>query len=305
MMSIEEKVYNVIKERCEAPSNKYGIGAWDHHIKIVYELAKEYADEYDADLEIVAIAALLHDVASVTDVNFTEEHHIIGAKIAEEILLNENYPIEKITLIKKCILNHRGSRLADKTTGEEVCIADCDAMAHFYSIPSLLSMVYREKNLSIDEGLEKLKNLPYEDLGYANIDHHREVRTGYPEVIYCEGKSDEQILGIIEMMNKKKSNILGTRCRKSTYEKLKIIYPNAEYEEISKILKIKNHEQQKDGKGKIVIVTGGTSDIPVADEAYHTASFFGNIVCYDQFCRIGCTSPPFFCYYKFLYQRKR
>ena len=151
-MTTEEKVYKIIKERCEAPSNKYGIGAWDHHIKIVYELAKEYADEYDADLEIVAIAALLHDVASVTDVSFTEEHHIIGAEIAEEILLNENYPIEKIELIKKWILNHRGSRLADKTTGEEVCIADCDAMAHFYSIPSLLSMVYREKNLSIDEG---------------------------------------------------------------------------------------------------------------------------------------------------------
>lgn len=152
MMTIEEKVYSVIKERCESPSNKYGIGAWDHHIKIVYELAKEYAEEYDADIEIVAIAALLHDIASVTDVSFTEEHHIIGAEIAEEILLNENYPIEKIALIKKCILNHRGSRLADKTTGEEVCIADCDAMAHFYSIPSLLSMVYREKNLSIDEG---------------------------------------------------------------------------------------------------------------------------------------------------------
>jgi len=143
----------------------------------------------------------------------------------------------------------------------------------------------KNNNLSVDEGLEKLKNLPYEDLGYANIDHHREVRTGYPEVIYCEGKSDEQILGIIEMMNKKKSNILGTRCRKSTYEKLKIIYPNAEYEEISKILKIKNHEQQNDGKGKIVIVTGGTSDIPVADEAYHTASFFGNIV--ERFYDVG------------------
>ena len=84
--------------------------------------------------------------------DFAEEHHIIGAEIAETILLQENYPKEKIALIKKCILNHRGSRLVDKTTNEEICIADCDAMAHFYSIPSLLSMVYREKKLSIDEG---------------------------------------------------------------------------------------------------------------------------------------------------------
>ena len=160
-MTIEEKMYDEVKRRCELPTNVYGIGAWDHHIKIVYELAKKYADEYNANIEIVAIAALLHDIASVTDVSFTEEHHIIGAKIAEELLLDENYPIEKIELIKKCILNHRGSRLAEKTSQEEICIADSDAMAHFYSIPSLLSMVYREKGLSIDEGskfvLDKLE----------------------------------------------------------------------------------------------------------------------------------------------------
>ena len=151
-MTIEEKMYNEVKNRCEQPTNAYGIGSWDHHIKIVYELAKKYASEYGADLEIVAIAALLHDIASVTDVSFTEEHHIIGADIAEQLLLAECYPSDKIELIKKCILNHRGSRLVDKTSPEEICIADSDAMAHFYSIPSLLSMVYKEKGLSIDEG---------------------------------------------------------------------------------------------------------------------------------------------------------
>ena len=151
-MTIEEKIYSVVKDRCEQSTNAYGIGAWEHHIKIVYELAKQYANDYEADQEIVALAALLHDIASVTNVDFTEEHHIIGADIAEKILMDEKYPNEKIDLIKKCILNHRGSRLVDKTSGEEVCIADCDAMAHFYSIPSLLSMVYREKKLSIDEG---------------------------------------------------------------------------------------------------------------------------------------------------------
>ena len=151
-MTIEDKIYLLIKNRCEQPTNAYGIGAWDHHIKIVYELAKQYANDYGAEQEIVALAALLHDIASVTNIEFTEEHHIIGAKISEEILVQENYPSAKIDLIKKCILNHRGSRLVDKTSNEEVCIADCDAMAHFYSIPSLLSMVYREKSLSIDEG---------------------------------------------------------------------------------------------------------------------------------------------------------
>ena len=151
-MTIEEIIYSEVKNRCQLPTNAYGIGAWDHHIKIVYELAEKYAGEYGANTEITTLAALLHDIASVTDVSYTEEHHIIGAQIAEELLLKENYPEEKIELIKRCILNHRGSRLVEKNSPEEVCIADSDAMAHFYSIPSLLSMVYKEKNMSIDEG---------------------------------------------------------------------------------------------------------------------------------------------------------
>lgn len=136
----------------------------------------------------------------------------------------------------------------------------------------------KDGSVDIDDALKSLKDLPYEDLGYANIDHHREVRTGYPEVIYCEGKSDDQILGIIEKMTEKDSNILGTRCRKETYEKVKRVYNNAEYDEYSKVLKIENHTIENKGKGKIVVVTGGTSDIPVADEAYHTAIFLGNPV---------------------------
>jgi len=131
---------------------------------------------------------------------------------------------------------------------------------------------------NIDDALDSLKNLPYEDIEYANIDHHRQIRNGYPEVIYCEGKSDEHILGIIDKMLEKKSNILGTRCRKETFEKIKNIYPNSEYEELSKILKIRNDEIHNNGKGKIVVVSGGTSDIPVGDEAYYTAKFFGNDV---------------------------
>lgn len=148
----EKKIYEEVKKRCELDSNVYGIGAWDHHIKIVYELAKKYADEYGANQKIVSLAALLHDIASVTNVEYTKQHHIIGAQIAEEILFNYNYSQQEIELIKNCILNHRGSVLISKNTPEEICIADCDAMAHFYSIPSLLSMVYREKKLSIDEG---------------------------------------------------------------------------------------------------------------------------------------------------------
>ncbi len=110
----------------------------------------------------------------------------------------------------------------------------------------------KNNELDIDSALEILKDLPYEDLGYAHIDHHRSIRNGYPEVIYCKGKSDEHILGIIDRMNKKNTNILGTRCRKETFEKIIKIYPNAEYEELSQILKIKNEEIKEQGKGKIL-----------------------------------------------------
>ncbi|MGL5642829.1 MAG: nickel pincer cofactor biosynthesis protein LarB [Paraclostridium sp.] len=144
-------------------------------------------------------------------------------------------------------------------------------------IRDLLEQV-KNNDLDIDLAMDKLKDLPYEDIGYANIDHHRQIRNGYPEVIYCEGKSDEHILGIINRMNEKGSNILGTRCKKETFEKVKSVYPNCEYEELSRILKIQNKPIVNIGKGKIVVVTGGTSDIPVADEAYYTAKFLGNDV---------------------------
>ncbi|MDD3341587.1 MAG: HD domain-containing protein [Bacilli bacterium] len=161
MNYIISEIYNEVKNRCMLPTNAYGMGAWDHHIELVYKIATEICEQYNADYDIVALAALLHDVASITNKEYTEEHHIIGAEIAESLLKKYDIEERKVELIKKCILNHRGSRLADKCSPEEVCVADADAMAHFYSIPSLLKMVYVERNMSIDEGslfvLEKLE----------------------------------------------------------------------------------------------------------------------------------------------------
>ena len=136
----------------------------------------------------------------------------------------------------------------------------------------------KDENINLDDALNKLKTLPFEDIGYAKVDHHRKIRTGYPEVIYCEGKTDEQIIGIIEKMSEKGSNVLGTRCRKESYEKLNKIYPSLEYNESARIIKLQSEPIQIKGKGKILVVTGGTSDIPVAEEAYHTAQFLGNDV---------------------------
>lgn len=178
MEEIIKEIYDEVKYRCMLPSNVYGIGAWDHHIELVYKIAIANCSLYNADYFVVALAALLHDIASVTNKDFTEEHHIIGAEIAEDLLKKYNLKKQKLELIKKCILNHRGSRLVDKTTPEEICIADSDAMAHFYSVPSLFSMVYKEKGMSIDDGsnfiykkLERSYN-KLSDTGKEIVDEH-------------------------------------------------------------------------------------------------------------------------------------
>ncbi len=154
---IIEKIQNEIETRSNSSENFYGIGAL-YHIKTVEKNAIHLAEVYGADVEIVQLAALLHDIASITKKEYTEEHHIYGAEIAEQLLKDLDYPIEKIELIKKCILNHRGSVLVKKITKEEICVADADAIAHFDMLPALFNMVYRQMQLPIDEGAEFLKN---------------------------------------------------------------------------------------------------------------------------------------------------
>lgn len=158
MEQIINEIYTEVKNICMQPTNAYGIGAWDHHIEFVYKIATKNCDLYGANYDVVALSALLHDVASVTNKDFTEEHHIIGTQIAEKIL--EKYELDPVMLgqIKNCILNHRGSIIKEKTSPEEICIADSDAMAHFYSVPSLLKMVYVEKGMPIDDGSEFVLN---------------------------------------------------------------------------------------------------------------------------------------------------
>jgi uncharacterized protein len=176
-MNAIDKIEKEVIKRCKSRNNKYGIGAWSHHIKSVVDNAVMLAKQYNADLEIVTLAALLHDIASVTNEEYYEEHNVIGAEIAEELLKKINYPDKKIQHIKKCILNHRGSRIADKLTIEEICIADADAMSHFDNIPSLFSMVYRERHMSIEEGAKFVKDKlerSYKKLSKNSKDFYRD-----------------------------------------------------------------------------------------------------------------------------------
>ena len=154
---IVRDLYNMVEEACRSEHNVFGYGIWSHHIKPMVEIAQRLATEYGADREIVTIAALLHDLAGIEDREKRKQHHIHGAERAEVILGGYGYPQNRIEMVKKCILNHRGSVNNAKESREEICIADADAMAHMQALGSLFFVAYRENDLGIDEGTDWVK----------------------------------------------------------------------------------------------------------------------------------------------------
>lgn len=137
---------------------------------------------------------------------------------------------------------------------------------------------FRAGNLSEQDALEKLKILPYEDLHFAKIDHHRMMRQGFPEVVYCQGKTVDQVVKIVECLTKQNGNILATRANKEMYEAVKRVIPDAEYYEIAKLIIVRRNEIVVDDDRFILVVSAGTSDMPVAEEAALTAEIMGNKV---------------------------
>lgn len=143
-------------------------------------------------------------------------------------------------------------------------------------VEKLLKEVKNGKT-SINEALEVLKNFPYTDLGFARIDHHREMRTGYPEIIYCAGKSVEQVKEIVRVMSEKENNVIGTRANHEMYDAVKSIVPEAVYYTEARIISVQKKKPVAP-KTLIAVITAGTSDIPVAEEAAITAELLGNNV---------------------------
>jgi len=130
--------------------------------------------------------------------------------------------------------------------------------------------------VTVDEALEKLRHLPFEDLGFAKVDHHRQLRRGFPEVIYCPGKTTEQIIEIFSNLAEKGSNVLATRAPENVFNKLAETkkFPNARYEKAARAIVLRQKELEP-SKSVIPIVTAGTADLPVADEARVTAEIMG------------------------------
>ena len=132
--------------------------------------------------------------------------------------------------------------------------------------------------ITLDKALAELKSLPFEDLGFTKIDHHRSLRKGFPEVIWGEGKTSGQILSIIKQLKRKGQNILITRLEEKKAKAIQKVFPKSQYYPVSKVLTHLTHSVKSEGKGTILVITAGTTDIPVAEEALVTSRFMGNRV---------------------------
>ncbi len=130
--------------------------------------------------------------------------------------------------------------------------------------------------ISIEDAEKFFKKQPFEELGYAKLDSHREIRSGFPEVIFCSGKPDEYLVSIYKKMYEANGEAFGTRAGVHQFELVKEVIPQISYDEVSHILKIEKENTER--TGKIAVCTAGTADIPVAEEAAQTAEFFGSAV---------------------------
>lgn len=127
--------------------------------------------------------------------------------------------------------------------------------------------------MKVEEAEGLLRDLPYEDLGYAKLDHHRKLRSGFGETVFCQGKPDEYLVNIYQTFYKRDGEVLGTRASKEQAELVQAVVPEVTYDPVSGILKV-----ERPGKvrlGCVAVCTGGTADIPVAEEAAQTAEYFG------------------------------
>ena len=154
---IINEIRKIVENACKKETNYFGYGTWTHHITSVVKWARTLARKSNADEEIVEIAALLHDYASIVNINNYSGHHTRGAELAEEIK-KYGYPRDKIEKIKHCIVTHRSSIDLPRKTIEAKIVASADAMSFFDNIHSLLYLAYIRHKMNIDEGAKWVLN---------------------------------------------------------------------------------------------------------------------------------------------------
>ncbi|MCK5081225.1 MAG: HD domain-containing protein [Candidatus Moranbacteria bacterium] len=145
-MSIVKEVKKFVKEKCQKPTSKYGFEPFECHFKPMVRWAKRLSNELGGDQEVILVAAWLHDIGSIVDGR--ENHHLTGVKIARKKLVELDYPENKIRLVEKCILNHRGSQNNKRESLEEKIVAEADVISNFDEIEGIFwySFVHENKN---------------------------------------------------------------------------------------------------------------------------------------------------------------
>ena len=145
-----------------------------------------------------------------------------------------------------------------------------------HKLRSLLTAL-QEGKYDVEQTLDRLRLFPYEDLGYAKVDHHRQLRKGFPEVIYCPGKTAEQVVEIIHRLLAFPGNIIATRAKPAIFAAVHDVFPAAQYHELPRTITIER-DRSLYGNGTILVISAGTADLPVAEEACLTAQLMGNTV---------------------------
>lgn len=154
-MNIVENIRTFVEDESKKPTSKYGYEPYEFHFTPMVKYAEKLADELGADKEIIAIAGWLHDIGALIDGR--KNHHITGAKIAEEKLRELNYPEDKIERVKKCILNHRGSINNNRDSMEEKIIAEADVMSNFDNIAGIFNAAIVYEKLNQGEAKDAVK----------------------------------------------------------------------------------------------------------------------------------------------------
>ena len=150
--TMRSEIEQIVEQACAADTNIFGYDIWTHHILPVIQNAKQLAPCFDADPEIVELAALLHDYASIKDEALYADHHIHGPIEAEKLLKRFGYPEEKRDAVKDAIATHRASVTVEHRSAEGACLANADAMSHIEQVSSLLYLAYIHHGMGIDEG---------------------------------------------------------------------------------------------------------------------------------------------------------
>lgn len=135
-----------------------------------------------------------------------------------------------------------------------------------------------QHRISVEEAIDRLRSLPYEELGFAKLDHHRILRRGFPEVVFCQGKTTEQVKAIVEAISKMGISVIATRATPQMYEAVKEVLPHAEYHELARMIVVRSCKEmppEDEFTPSAVVLSAGTADMPVAEEAALTAELFG------------------------------